>query len=38
MIVFPGWLQHFVHPYFGSGERISIAFNVSVLAHSGADA
>ncbi|MEL7450018.1 MAG: TIGR02466 family protein [Pseudomonadota bacterium] len=28
MVVFPGWLQHQVHPYFGPGERISIAFNV----------
>lgn len=28
MIVFPGWLQHQVHPYFGPGERVSIAFNV----------
>lgn len=31
MIVFPSWLQHFVHPYFGAGERISVAFNVSIL-------
>lgn len=38
MIVFPGWLQHFVHPYFGTGERISIAFNVSVVAYSGNEA
>lgn len=30
MIVFPSWLEHFVHPYFGEGERISIAFNVRV--------
>ncbi|NJN46627.1 MAG: hypothetical protein HC808_09270 [Candidatus Competibacteraceae bacterium] len=28
MVVFPGWLQHQVHPYFGPGERITIAFNV----------
>jgi uncharacterized protein (TIGR02466 family) len=27
MLVFPGFLYHFVHPYFGTGERISIAFN-----------
>jgi len=27
MVLFPSWLQHFVHPYFGKGERISIAFN-----------
>lgn len=30
MLVFPSWLKHMVHPYFGKGERISIAFNVSV--------
>jgi uncharacterized protein (TIGR02466 family) len=30
MIVFPSWLKHMVHPYFGKGERISVAFNVSV--------
>lgn len=30
MIVFPSWLQHQVHPYFGDSERVSIAFNVSV--------
>jgi uncharacterized protein (TIGR02466 family) len=28
MIMFPSWLNHLVHPFFGSGERISIAFNV----------
>jgi uncharacterized protein (TIGR02466 family) len=28
MIVFPAWLQHFVHPYYGDGERISVAFNI----------
>lgn len=28
MVIFPAWLQHCVHPYFGAGERISIAFNV----------
>jgi uncharacterized protein (TIGR02466 family) len=30
MVVFPGWLQHQVHPYFGAGERLTIAFNVIV--------
>ena len=30
MVVFPGWLQHQVHPYFGTGERMTIAFNVIV--------
>ena len=28
MVIFPGWLYHFVNPYQGEGERISIAFNV----------
>ncbi|MBW9260547.1 MAG: 2OG-Fe(II) oxygenase family protein [Candidatus Thiodiazotropha sp. (ex. Lucinisca nassula)] len=28
MIVFPSWMQHQVHPYFGDGERITVAFNV----------
>jgi uncharacterized protein (TIGR02466 family) len=28
IIVFPSWMQHLVHPYFGDGERISIAFNI----------
>ncbi|MEE4379596.1 MAG: TIGR02466 family protein [Candidatus Competibacteraceae bacterium] len=31
MVIFPGWLQHQVHPYFGPGERITIAFNVIML-------
>ena len=31
MIMFPSWLQHFVHPFYGSGERISIAFNVQPM-------
>ena len=30
MVVFPSWLHHQVHPFFGKGERISIAFNVDV--------
>lgn len=28
MVLFPSWLRHFVHPFFGSGERISVAFNM----------
>ncbi len=28
VVMFPSWLQHFVHPCAGAGERISIAFNV----------
>jgi uncharacterized protein (TIGR02466 family) len=30
LLVFPGYLGHFVHPYFGKGERISLAFNCTV--------
>ena len=26
MVIFPSFVNHFVHPFFGSGERISIAF------------
>ncbi len=29
MVLFPGWLYHFVHPYQGASERISIAFNAT---------
>lgn len=28
MIMFPSWLNHSVHPYWGQRERISIAFNI----------
>jgi uncharacterized protein (TIGR02466 family) len=28
MLLFPGFLYHFVHPHFNDGNRISIAFNV----------
>jgi uncharacterized protein (TIGR02466 family) len=27
MLLFPSWLYHFVNPYHGPGERISISFN-----------
>jgi uncharacterized protein (TIGR02466 family) len=30
MVCFPSWLRHYVHPFHGSGERISVAFNVHV--------
>jgi len=33
MLIFPGWLMHFVHPYQGSGQRISIAFNLRVKSY-----
>lgn len=28
MVMFPSWINHLVHPFFGEGERISIAFNI----------
>ena len=30
MLVFPNWLLHWVHPFQGGGERISLAFNVTL--------
>lgn len=27
-LVFPAWLEHMVHPFFGKGTRISLAMNV----------
>ena len=30
LVGFPGWLEHFVHPFFGRGERISLAINVRI--------
>jgi uncharacterized protein (TIGR02466 family) len=30
MVIFPAWLMHQVRPYRGTGERISIAFNLTV--------
>jgi uncharacterized protein (TIGR02466 family) len=30
MVTFPGWLQHQVHPFFGEGERVTVAFNAIV--------
>jgi hypothetical protein len=30
MLMFPSWLQHWVRPFQGRGERISIAFNVTL--------
>lgn len=35
MILFPGWLKHMVHPYRGTGERISISFNLIPIRNSG---
>lgn len=31
MVVFPSWVKHMVHPFVGSGVRISIACNVNVV-------
>jgi hypothetical protein len=30
MLVFPSWIEHCVHPFYGDGHRISIAINVAV--------
>lgn len=30
MVIFPAWLYHYVNPFRGAGERISIAFNISL--------
>ena len=30
LALFPAWLVHAVRPYGGAGQRISIAFNLSV--------
>jgi hypothetical protein len=38
MVVFPSWLKHMVHPYYGSGERISVAFNVFAEEQAGGSA
>ena len=30
LVLFPGWLQHQVHPYLGPDKRITVAFNALV--------
>jgi uncharacterized protein (TIGR02466 family) len=30
LVVFPGWLQHYVHPYRGTRPRVAIACNVTM--------
>ena len=37
MVLFPAWIEHSVHPFFGAGDRISIACNVKITGgrHSG---
>ncbi len=36
MVLFPSWVKHMVHPFVGSGVRISIAINVNVIEQSPA--
>jgi uncharacterized protein (TIGR02466 family) len=31
LVLFPSWLVHYVNPYHGSAERISIAFNIRLM-------
>lgn len=31
LVLFPSWVKHMVHPFVGSGVRISIAVNVNVI-------
>jgi hypothetical protein len=31
MVMFPAWMEHWVHPFHGTGDRISIACNVRVV-------
>lgn len=33
MYVFPSWVQHVVWPFFGDGERRSVATNVNMFSH-----
>jgi len=33
LVMFPAWIEHWVHPFFGSGERISIAVNIDVTRY-----
>jgi uncharacterized protein (TIGR02466 family) len=37
LVMFPSWIEHSVHPFYGTGERISIACNVKITGgrHSG---
>ena len=30
LIMFPSWMEHSVHPFYGTGKRISIAVNIKV--------
>ncbi len=31
MLLWPSWVKHMVHPFNGSGERMSIAYNVNII-------
>ncbi len=31
MLLWPSWMKHMVHPFVGTGDRISIAYNVNVI-------
>ena len=35
MYIFPSWVQHVVWPFFGDGERRSVATNVNMFSFSG---
>ena len=36
MVIFPAWAEHWVHPFHGDGNRISIAINVTLNDDQGA--
>ncbi len=36
MVVFPSWLYHWVHPYFGECPRIAVSFNVGLRSRTEA--
>ncbi len=38
LILFPAWMEHSVHPFYGTGERISLAVNIKITGgrHAGA--
>jgi hypothetical protein len=33
LVAFPAWIEHWVHPFHGGGERISIAVNIDVTRY-----
>jgi hypothetical protein len=34
IVVFPSWLQHFVHPNAGDTDRVAVAFNIIIATRS----